>query len=216
MQDKAVTAAQMKQLEQAADQAGLSYRQMMENAGHQAYRAICRHYDRPDSATIFAGKGNNGGDGFVVARLLAADGVPVRVVLCEGTPVTEDAQFNLSLLGGVEIWLLDKLGVGTEAEILDGGLIVDALYGTGFHGALRPDGRHAADLMNQASGPVCALDLPSGLEADTGRIAEGAVQADLTICFHARKRGMEQPGAAALCGQIEVADIGITDVLAQA
>lgn len=213
MQATYVTAAQMKQLEQAADQAGLSYRQMMENAGYRAYQAICRQF-APKSATIFAGKGNNGGDGFVVARLLAGDGVPVRVVLCEGTPVTEDALYNLSLLGGVEIWLLDKLGAGIEAEILSGGLIVDALYGTGFHGALRPDGRHAADLMNQASGPVCALDLPSGLEADTGRIAEGAVQADLTVCFHARKRCMEQPAAAALCGRIEVADIGITDVLA--
>lgn len=213
MQDKAVTAAQMKQLEQAADRAGLSYRQMMENAGYRAYQAICRHFS-PKSATVFAGKGNNGGDGFVVARLLAGDGVPVRVVLCEGTPATEDALYNLSLLGGVEIWLLDKLGAGTQAEILSGGLIVDALYGTGFRAPLRPDGRHAADLINQAKGPVCALDLPSGLEADTGRAAEGAVRADLTVCFHARKCGMLQPEAAALCGQIEVADIGITDVLA--
>ncbi|MBS6640499.1 MAG: NAD(P)H-hydrate epimerase [Clostridiaceae bacterium] len=211
--EERVTAEQMKKLERAANDAGLSYRQMMENAGYQAFEAIERRCPHPGSAVVFAGKGNNAGDGFVVARLLAADGANVRLILCEGDPVTEDAAFEYERLADVEIWLLDDLGAAQEAELLACDVVVDALYGTGFHGALRPNGLRAADMMNRASGLVCSLDLPSGVNADTGEVADGAVKAGLTVTFHARKQGQDAPQAAMHCGEIVVADIGIHAVL---
>ncbi|MGN1008236.1 MAG: NAD(P)H-hydrate epimerase [Butyricicoccus sp.] len=214
MKDTAVTAAQMKELERAADGAGLSYRQMMENAGYSAFKTICSCCPKRENAVVFAGKGNNGGDGFVVARLLAEDGAKVRVILCEGAPVTEDAIWNYERMTDIEIWPIDEIEAAQEQEILASDLIVDALYGTGFHGALRPNGRHAAQMMNRAAGMVCALDLPSGMNADSGEIAPGAVRADLTVTFHARKQGQTVSAAEMQCGKIVVADIGISAALA--
>lgn len=209
-----VTAAEMKQLEQRADAAGLSYRQMMENAGAAAARLALRAVPEAKSAAIFCGKGNNGGDGFVAARHLANAGLAVRLYLVEGEPVTTDAVYNCGLARdmGLPVLALDALNQPEQAEFLKGAdLVLDGVYGTGFHGALRPAGLAAARWMNEAPGKVLALDLPSGLEADSGNAAEGAVQADLTVTFHAAKPCHRL--AAAQCGRVEVADIGITAVL---
>lgn len=209
-----VTAAEMKQLEQQADAAGLSYRQMMENAGRAAARLALRAVPEAKSAAIFCGRGNNGGDGFVAARHLANAGLAVRIFLVEGEPVTTDAVYNCGLARdmGLPVLALDALNQPEQAEFLNGAdLVLDGVYGTGFHGALRPAGLAAARWMNEAPGKVLALDLPSGLEADSGVAAEGAVQADLTVTFHAAKPCHRL--AAAQCGRVEVADIGITAVL---
>lgn len=209
-----VTAAEMKQLEQQADAAGLSYRQMMENAGAAAARLALRAVPEAKSAAIFCGKGNNGGDGFVAARHLANAGLAVRLYLVEGEPVTTDAIYNCSLARemGLPVLPMDALDEPEQAEFLKGAdLVLDGVYGTGFHGALRPAGLAAARWMNEAPGRVLALDLPSGLEADSGNAAEGAVQAELTMTFHAAKPCHRL--AAAQCGRVEVADIGITAVL---
>ena len=209
-----VTAAEMKQLEQRADAAGLSYRQMMENAGAAAARLALRAVPEAKSAAIFCGKGNNGGDGFVAARHLANAGLAVRLYLVEGEPVTTDAVYNCGLARdmGLPVLALDALNQPEQAEFLKGAdLVLDGVYCTGFHGALRPAGLAAARWMNEAPGKVLALDLPSGLEADSGNAAEGAVQAELTVTFHAAKPCHRL--AAAQCGRVEVADIGITAVL---
>lgn len=209
-----VTAAEMKQLEQRADAAGLSYRQMMENAGAAAARLALRAVPEAKSAAIFCGKGNNGGDGFVAARHLANAGLAVRIFLVEGEPVTTDAVYNCGLARdmGLPVLALDALNQPEQAEFLkNADLVLDGVYGTGFHGALRPAGLAAAQRMNEAPGRVLALDLPSGLEADSGIAAEGAVQAQLTVTFHAAKPCHRL--AAAQCGRVEVADIGITAVL---
>lgn len=209
-----VTAAEMKQLEQRADAAGLSYRQMMENAGAAAAELSLRAVPEAKSAAIFCGKGNNGGDGFVAARHLANAGLAVRIFLVEGEPVTTDAVYNCGLARdmGLPVLALDALNQPEQAEFLKGAdLVLDGVYGTGFHGALRPAGLAAARWMNEAPGKVLALDLPSGLEADSGIAAEGAVQAQLTVTFHAAKPCHRL--AAAQCGRVEVADIGITAVL---
>lgn len=209
-----VTAAEMKQLEQRADAAGLSYRQMMENAGAAAARLALRAVPEAKSAAIFCGRGNNGGDGFVAARHLANAGLAVRIFLVEGEPVTTDAVYNCGLARdmGLPVLALDALNQPEQAEFLKGAdLVLDGVYGTGFHGALRPAGLAAARWMNEAPGKVLALDLPSGLEADSGIAAEGAVQAELTVTFHAAKPCHRL--AEAQCGRVEVADIGITAVL---
>ena len=209
-----VTAAEMKRLEQQADAAGLSYRQMMENAGAAAAALALRTWPRAKSAAVFCGKGNNGGDGFVAARHLANAGLAVRLYLVEGEPVTTDAIYTCGLARemGLPVLAADTLDEPEQAEFLQSAdLILDGVYGTGFHGTLRPEGLAAARRMNDAPGRVLALDLPSGLEADSGTAAEGAVQADLTVTFHAAKPCHRL--AAAQCGRVEVADIGIGTAL---
>lgn len=209
-----VTAAEMKRLEQQADAAGLSYRQMMENAGAAAAALALRTWPGAKSAVVFCGKGNNGGDGFVAARHLANAGLAVRLYLVEGEPVTTDAIYNCGLARevGLPVLAADALDEPEQADFLkNADIILDGVYGTGFHGTLRPEGLAAARWMNEAPGRVLALDLPSGLEADSGTAAEGAVQADLTVTFHAAKPCHRL--AAAQCGRVEVADIGIGTAL---
>ena len=177
-----VTVAQMKQIEHDADAAGLSYTQMMENAGQEAARVLLEKKDFHTTA-IFCGTGNNGGDGFVLARALHETGKQVRIVLVGGNPKTADAILNWKKAQSlnIPITLLDELTEEDKTWILNADTIVDALYGTGFHGELRPAGRDACDLMNLAK------NLPSSLSPDTGVAAEGTVQADLAITFHAFK-----------------------------
>lgn len=209
-----VTAAEMKRLEQQADAVGLSYRQMMENAGAAAAALALRAWPAAKSAAVFCGKGNNGGDGFVAARHLANAGLAVRLYLVEGEPVTTDAIYNCGLARemGLPVLAADALDEPEQADFLQNAdIILDGVYGTGFHGTLRPEGLAAARWMNQAPGRVLALDLPSGLEADSGTAAEGTVQADLTVTFHAAKPCHRL--AAAQCGRVEVADIGIGTAL---
>ena len=202
-----VTVEQMKQIERNADESGVSYLQMMENAGTAAYQAIRRQWPEAKRFAIVAGKGNNGGDGFVIARLAAQDGLAVSVILAEGQPVTADAKTNYDRLQAlpVTVLLLDEI-CELETDV-----VVDALYGTGFHGALRPSGQKACACINHSGAHVTALDLPSGLQADTGIAAEGSVQADLTIAFDSLKQVHVAKQAAAYCGKIIVADIGIPE-----
>ena len=89
--------------------------------------------------------------------------------------------------------------------------MVDALYGTGFHGALRPSGQKACDFMRASGAYILALDVPSGLQADTGIAADGAVQAQCTVAFDSYKQVHIAPAAAAFCGAVVLADIGVPD-----
>lgn len=204
----AVTAAQMKEIERKADEGGLSYYQMMENAGGAAYKIICERYPQADEFVVFIGKGNNGGDGCVVARLAANDGKKAVVVPVEGDPVTADAITNFGLLKDLPVEIMAP----EEAEkikLSENSIVADAIYGTGFHGALRPAGAAACGAVNRFGVPVIALDVPSGVNCDTCQAAEGAVKANLTISFHAFKRVHEDEGSRAYCGESVLADIGI-------
>ena len=203
-----VTAAQMKQIECNADAGGLSYLQMMENAGTAAYQIIRAHKPDAHVLAIVAGKGNNGGDGFVIARLAAQDGLAVRVVLAEGEPVTVDAKTNFHRLDGLNVTVcpIEQIDRLTDADV-----VIDALYGTGFHGTLRPSGAKACCFMNKSGAYLAALDLPSGIHADTGAVAEGAVHADLTVTFDSYKPLHVQETSKPYCGEIVLADIGISE-----
>lgn len=204
---RVVTVAEMKQIEKKADVSGLSYRQMMENAGTAAYKVIQEKYPNLEKMVVIAGKGNNGGDGFVVARLAAMDSIQVQVILIEGIPVTEDAAANYEKLKSfpVEITDMEKAWNTTESNV-----IVDALYGTGFHGDLRPAGKMACRYMNVQAGKVVALDIPSGMNADTGKAAEGAVKADITVVFDSYKYAHSE-NSDDICGEIMLEDIGIPE-----
>ena len=163
---------------------------------------------------IVCGKGNNGGDGLVAARRLQDAGVEVIAVLAEGEPATPDAAANREAAQdrGVHIQTLDGLTLRDEVFIARADALVDAVYGTGFHGALRPAGQRAAAMLNSGRF-VLALDVPSGVCADTGETAEGAVRAHVTVAFHAPKPCHRL--AAEQCGTVVTADIGIGAALGE-
>ena len=262
-----VTCGQMKILERRADEDGLSYYQMMENAGTRAaeeildrmeYRRVLRRSGEARSdgedrvaeavsvgksiespnddalnggaaerAFVFCGKGNNGGDGFVVARILSGQGYDVTVILVDGLPKTEDSIVNFELLKELPIRIMDMTVNERALMELKGApdIIVDAIYGTGFHGKLKSNGLKSAIYINRFSSgedaagkagrtKVFALDIPSGLGGDLTdekELERSSVTAHYTITFHAKKPVHLQSFAAKYCGRIIVADIGIDE-----
>ena len=210
-----VTAAQMKEIEKRANDTCISYYEMMENAGTKAFDIIKNEYNGANSLLIFCGKGNNGGDGFVVARLAVNVGLKVAVVLVEGNPVTEDAETNYKKLPeAVRVYdsfeSYKSMGCqGDESTNAKYDIYVDAIYGTGFHGSLRENARRVCDYINESNGKIAALDIPSGVTADTGEASEGAVNADITIAFDSWKKA--HVPAAKQCGKCILADIGIPE-----
>ena len=160
---------------------------------------------------MVCGKGNNGGDGFVIARTAAKDDWNVTVFLAEGEPKTADAILNFERLHSLPVHICTD-GSVLETQHFDAA--VDALYGTGFHGALRPSGLAACGLMrrlHKSGAFVLAVDLPSGINTDTGEVAGGAAHADLTVTFDSYKPLHMAESSAPLCGKIVCADIGIRD-----
>lgn len=206
-----VTSAEMKAIERAANENGLLYIQMMENAGRAAWKALAERFPEAGRLLVVAGKGNNGGDGFVIARMAAKSGWQVTVWLAEGAPQTADAVTNFNLLAELSVKILDKEEVPSHKDWI---AVADSLYGTGFHGSLRSDGLTACTVMNESrknGAFLLAVDLPSGLAADTGEAAEGAVQADLTVAFDSLKPVHTSPETEMYCGEVLLADIGIPD-----
>ncbi len=166
------------------------------------------------SAVIFCGCGNNGGDGIGAAVYLLRRGVMIRCILVgERSKMTEDcAEMERRLLelgGKLEIFSLESERI---TRLLNGaGVIIDALFGIGLRGELRGDALAAVKLINEAKIPVVSADIPSGVEADTGRILGDAVRADITVTFTMAKIGhFAEPGCT-FCGELRVADIGIPE-----
>ena len=214
--DRAVTSSQMKEIEKKAAEAGLSYYQMMENAGSGAAEHIAKNHSvSGKSVLIFCGKGNNGGDGFVAARKLKEKGAETKLVLVEGEPKTEDAIKNKQLCVSLGIPILDADEKGAELRPAAAGadLIIDAIYGTGFHGELRERVRGITGLINNSKAIVYALDIPSGLNGDSGNADIDTVNADETIVFHRMKPAHVDGESSRYCGRITCISIGIESVL---
>ena len=219
-----VTCAQMKEIERRAAEGGLSYYQMMENAGTGAAKFIMDKIPvKGRQVYVFCGKGNNGGDGFVAGRILHQNGAEVALVLVEGDPKTEDAITNSKLCQELQIprSVLEELP--DPEEFSTGTVIVDAIYGTGFHGELCENARKAAVWINDARGSsdyasrgratVFSLDISSGLNGDTGQCDPDAVRADYTLAFHRLKPVHIKEEAQAMLGETVCIDIGIPDGL---
>lgn len=210
-----VTSAEMKEIERKADEAGLSYYQMMENAGAGAAAFISSEFPvQGKRVLIFCGKGNNGGDGFVAARKLLEEGASVTLVLAEGEPKTADAATNKRICETMDLPML-SLSEADEIAAAMGkaNLIVDAVYGTGFHGELREPVREIALLINRSKAAVYALDIPSGLNGDTGEADPDTVRAGCTVAFHRLKPAHADERCAEYCGRIICVSIGIEEVL---
>jgi NAD(P)H-hydrate epimerase len=187
---------------------------LMENAGRGAVEVLERLGIPDKPVVIVAGKGNNGGDGFVMARHLEYRGYAVRVLLiADSNQLGGDAQTNWRILERSAI-PTTVLGASPDLETLDStlagaGWIVDGLLGTGARGSLRDPYPAVIERLNRQRTPILAIDLPSGLDCDTGQPLGVCVRATHTVTFVAPKRGFAKPGAAQFTGEVHVADIGI-------
>jgi NAD(P)H-hydrate epimerase len=198
----------------AADRLGVPGLVLMENAGRGAFDAIrVRFADALERVVIVAGPGQNGGDGFVVARhLLQAGFAPSVFLIGEASAVTGDAASNLRVLGALELPVTELRGdelAPLEAALASATLVVDAVFGTGLSRAVSGVFAAAIERMEMCRAPLVALDVPSGVDADTGAILGCAPLAALTVTFAAHKRGLHQHPGAAHAGEIVCAPIGV-------
>lgn len=187
---------------------------LMENAGRNAAAVIRGRLRRGGPVAIVCGPGNNGGDGFVIARHLSNAEIEAALFLvCDPARLTGDAATNHRIVERMEMACrrFDAPGeIAAAVPVLNrADVIVDAILGTGFSGTVRSPLDLAVAAVNHAVGPlVVAVDLPSGLDCDTGLPSNATVRADVTVTFVARKTGFDTPGASEYTGEITVADIG--------
>lgn len=179
--------------------------ELMERAGIAAAEAVQRRYPDADRVSVWCGGGNNGGDGLVVARHLAAAGRDVCVrLLVNPTRLRGDAGTNFERARERGLRFVEEPGPAD--------LVVDALFGTGFTGAPRKEAEEAIETINASGSPVVAVDVPSGVDASTGEVGGAAVRADATVTFHGPKVGLAVAPGRFRAGEVEVADIGIDGV----
>lgn len=206
-------AAQQKFDQLAVEKFGVSSRTLMENAGRTAAFILEREFGpiRGQRVVICCGSGNNGGDGYVVARTLYTMGASVRVIHLK-PPSTPDAHANYLLLQKLESSdPSGRLRIETDSAQLfqPADLYVDALLGVGLNRPLRGKASDLINFLNEIPQPVVALDLPSGLHADTGVPLDNAVRAEVTITFSAYKRGLLFGQGPLYSGQVELVHIGL-------
>lgn len=214
---RVVTAAEMRELDRVAiEQYGIPGLVLMENAGLAVVRVARDLLGRAagKKVAVIVGKGNNGGDGLVVARHLFNAGARVKVwLLAKLEEVTGDAAVNLHIWRkmGQEVYPV----IGREeleslrAWLAEADLVVDAIFGTGFKGAAREPAAGIIKAINAAGKPVIAVDVPSGLEADTGQVLGPCVQAAHTVTFALPKVGLVVEPGRSYAGRLHVADISI-------
>ena len=207
---KVVTAAQMRQIDKdTIEGIGIPGIVLMETAGSEIVRAIERHYPTAQRIGVFVGKGNNGGDGLVIARQLAHIGREVQIFLVSPTEsFTGEARTNLQIAQNLELQieeiLKDTISIGFHGSEL----LVDTILGTGLRGTVRESIANVINAINDLPIPILAVDLPSGLDADSGNPLGTCVQADRTVTIGLPKRGLLVHPGAELAGKLEVVDIG--------
>lgn len=211
--DHAVTSEQMRSLDLAASENyGIPSLLLMENAGRAVAEAAREMLGdlRGKSIVIAAGPGNNGGDGFVAARHVAnALGVPWIHYFGDRKTARGDSLANIDIAERMGIDIIESDLDRFRAYCQNADLIIDALLGTGTKGDLRDPYPAVIDAINESACPVLAVDIPSGVNADTGAVTGRAVAADRTVTFGLPKIGLLTGAGAACSGQVTVADIGI-------
>jgi NAD(P)H-hydrate epimerase len=218
---KVLTSAQMKEIDRITiEKIGIPGSVLMENAGIRITQAVLKRFPRikENRVVIVAGKGNNGGDGFVVARHLFNSGArPTVLLLGSKKEVQGDAGLNLAIAEkiGVEISEIPSMNEWKKnrIDLFHASLIIDAIFGTGL---MKPaQGLFAAAIedMNKARGYKIAVDIPSGLSSDTPLLVGPAVKADLTIALAAPKIGHVLPPAEDFVGELIVSDISVPPFL---
>ena len=198
--------AQMSAADAAAIAAGVAGQCLMENAGTAVTDAIMARF-APAPVTVLCGPGNNGGDGFVVARKLAQAGWAVRVAL-----LGERQRLKGDAAGAAAAWPGDVTALG-PAALAGAGLVVDALFGAGLARPLEGVPRATIEALVSSRLPAVAIDLPSGIHGDTGAVLGAAAPARLTVTFHRPKIGHLLLPGRTLLGELVVSDIGIPEAV---
>lgn len=186
---------------------------LMENAGRAVSKEVLKVIrGRRMKVALFCGKGNNGGDGFCAARHLLARGINPDVYLCGNiNEVKGEAKVNLEILLRLKKKVLQVNSnnlKAIQARIPGYSLIVDALLGVGIKGLVKGIFADIITAINQSKAYVLSVDIPSGLDANTGRVLGVSVKADRTVTFVAKKKGMVRAWGNKLCGKIITEDIG--------
>lgn len=216
-----VTGDEMKSLDRAAiEDYGISGLVLMENAGRQVVEVIRRFMGevRGRVVTVFIGKGNNGGDGLVIARHLLNMGAEVKVLsIVNVGEISGDAAVNLDIWRKMDQKIYsvhqgDGINI-VKLALMNTDLIVDAIYGTGFHGKMWEKVGRVIEVLNNSGKPIVAVDVPSGLEAGTGRVNGPCIRARHTVTFGLPKLGLFLEPGADHAGEITVADISLPGVL---
>ncbi len=209
-----LTAAQMREADRRCiEELGIPGAVLMDNAGEAVYREITG-----GPVGIVCGKGNNGGDGFVVARLALLAGMEPTVVLAaEPKQIAGDAGTFMNVylrLGGNMVAAPDAdAAAQSVADLADCAVLVDALLGTGISGEVRGTARAVIEAWPHKPVTI-AVDLPSGLDADTGKVCGACIHADVTVTFAFMKKGLLEKSAESYVGRVIVANIGIPDICA--
>lgn len=216
-----MTAAQVRSFDRRAiEQLGVPGAVLMENAGRSCAELIEKTLENTPTPNvcIFCGTGNNGGDGFVIARHLRNNGIEAKIVICgDASKIKSDAMINLN------IW--QKTAGRTDVLNMSGdipqqiktltkksNLIVDAIFGTGLSGKIRNNYKQLVDTINSLNKPVVAVDIPSGLHCDSGVPLGCAIRANCTVTFAAVKKGFTNPNSKEFTGDVFVASIGTEPV----
>ena len=216
MDGTSLTREQVREVDhRAINDFGLPGIVLMENAGRGTAEWMTSAGVR-GRVVVCAGKGNNGGDGFVVARHLDNCGIDVAVVLVANPrDLAADAAINYRVIesAGIPIHSGEVKIAEIRREFEDAAWIVDALLGTGTTGRVREPFESVIDAINGAPGRVLAIDLPSGLDCDTGKPLGACVKAHETITFVARKSGFDNPESHEFTGAVSIVDIGAPRVI---
>jgi len=211
----AVTAREIQKIDRIAiEKCGIPPLILMENAGGAVAREICRDFRKKSGlkVCVFCGTGNNGGDGFVAARHLASRGARVRVFLVGNTgQLKPDAAVNARILKyyGCRVEKVDAENNELVKAIKSADVIIDALFGVGLNRDLGEPWVTLINKINCFGRPVYAVDVPSGLDATTGKILGTAIKADKTVTFTCAKTGFYRGQGPRHVGKAVVAEIGI-------
>lgn len=199
------TTAQVRALDRAAIDAGIAGIELMERAARAALDALRRRWPQARSLCVSCGPGNNGGDGFMLAALARAEGLQVAVVATAGQSTGDAARARERFLreGGVM--------ASAPAALPDAEVHVDAVFGSGLNRAPNGNAATLIEALNAQPNPVLALDVPSGLAADTGMAFEPCVHATATVCFVGWKRGMFTARGADHCGERSLSTLDIPE-----
>ncbi len=211
---KIATAQQIKNIDRRAiREFGIPGLVLMENAASAVMAEMEKFFDGLAGVRvgIICGKGNNGGDGLALARRLSIRGVPVRVALLASfSAVSGEAKVNLAILRKMDIEILQNATAKSLGEVVSwSDIVVDAMLGVGLSSPLKGLYAQAVDVINASGRPVVAIDIPTGIDADSGAVRGTAIKADLTVTMALLKRGIVLYPGAGFAGTVRVADIGI-------
>lgn len=219
-----LTREQSRRVDQLAIEAGATGIALMDMAAKRCVRLLTE-VETTNSAIVFCGTGNNGGDGFVIARRLALLGVAVKIFLCgDEERMSDDALMSYKIAQSLDLLIVPFDDGWSDSDManrfskIDGepvDWIVDCLLGTGASGDPRPPMNRVIQAMNELDVKRFAVDIPSGLDCETGQPGDPTIKADLTCTFVAMKTGFEAEAAKPYLGKVRIGSIGVSDEIVE-